>query len=360
MKIVDQFPIDHHFEHEHPLTSGSFHKLLEASQSVGVNTGWNPFHLLTNDCILPGYIKEHSYGEYIFDWSWANTYHKYGVPYYPKLIHALPFTPINAPKLMGNASTDLFEISFHNYLHQEGITGEHYLFVSKQESKQLQNLGFIEMKSIQYHFKNEWDKFDDFLSTLKTSRRKMIKKERKKINQYKLSIEFKTGQSLNEELLKDIYLLYLSTIDKKQSHAYLTENFFCFLPNFLRDETLIITASKDDELIAMALFFVGQKALYGRYWGIKPNYRENFPLLHFEMCYYLGMEYCMQKKIPLFEAGAQGEQKLWRGFRPVEIYSAHHIRLKPFFEAIKKHVEIENKHIEESIKELTQLLPYLE
>lgn len=355
--ILHSFP-DRVFDSPHPFLDGRFHQLIERSGSATKQTGWTPLHFCNGESILPGYIKEHSYGEYIFDWAWADFYYRLKLPYYPKLVHALPFTPINAAKFLGEENSKLAEDSFNFYQNNEQISGEHYLFADATYSEFLTPLGFCEMKTIQYHFQNKFKCFDDFLCSLKPNRKKMIRKERKKVEQAHIEIREITDKNCDQQALTDVYQLYLSTINKKFAHAYLTKEFFLGITHYFKDSFRILAAYKDEKMIAMSLFFQGEKTLYGRYWGILPEYENDCSFLHFEMCYYRGMEICFQEKLELFEAGAQGEHKLWRGFTPVEIYSYHHIRIPQLFDSIKNYIQQQNFETIRTIEQLKSALPY--
>ncbi len=346
------------FKSEHPFCDGRFHRLLEAAGLLGRESGWEPFFIEGESSVLPGYIKNHSYGEYIFDWAWAEFYERHGAAYYPKIIHALPFTPINAPKVIGTDIEETLEKSKKFYLENKMISSQHFLFTNNTENKWLQGNDYLLKETLQYHFFNKYENFEDFLSFLKMRKRKNIKKERKAVKDAGLEIKWRKGSDIDEDLMKRIFNLYLSTIGKKQSYAYLNQNFFELLPHFMEDSLRIALAYKGEELIAMSLFIAGEESLYGRYWGIDPFYEKEFPFLHFELCYYLGMELCFEEKIPLFEAGAQGEHKLVRGFEPVVITSYHHLREKHFYQAIKEHLKDHNAHNREVISQFSQHLPY--
>lgn len=344
---------------KNPFIDGRFKELLEKSQSIGQNTGWIDSPLNDGD-YLHRYVKTHSYGEYIFDWSWADFYQRYGVQYYPKIVHAIPFTPVNAPKLIGadkNEQLQLAVDSFEEYQSKQVFSGEHYLFINQDEADILSSIGFEIMETHQYHWLNTWESFEHFLDTLKKGRRKMIKKERRKIAEYGIEIRTYQGNQCHN-IMTLVYDLYLATISKKNAHAYLQRGFFELLPNFMEEGLIINIASFKNEKIAMSIFIESDDTLYGRYWGILPKYENEFPALHFEMCYYQGMQRCFEKGHHLFEAGAQGEHKLWRGFHPVKILSAHHLRHADFFPPIKEYIREQNKENYLRIEHLKQFLPY--
>lgn len=346
------------FHSDHPFCNGSFHRLLEQSSLLSDGSGWTPYFIEDGESLLPGYIKSHSYGEYIFDWAWADFYQRLGRNYYPKMVHTLPFTPINAPKIIGEFKESLLEKSKDYYLENAGVSSQHYLFTTEQENDWLTRNGYLLKETLQYHFTNKYENFDDFLSHLKTRKRKNIKKEREAVVKAGLQIDWLGADELTTPMMKKIFHLYLTTISKKQSHAYLNESFFLLAPELISKELKILVAKKEDEIIAMSLFIEGADCLYGRYWGIDPYYESEYPFLHFELCYYIAMEYCFEKKIPLFEAGAQGEHKLLRGFEPAVITSCHHLREEAFHQAIKEHLVEHNAHNREVIDQLSQHLPF--
>lgn len=343
---------------DHPFCDGRFHRLLESAGLLNEQSGWLPLSFESELGILPAYIKAHSYGEYIFDWAWAEFYERMGKNYYPKLIHALPFTPINAPKVLGSGHFDLINKAKEFYLDHGELSSHHFLFTNETENEVLEALGFLRKETLQYHFRNTYQSFDDFLAHLKTRKRKNIKKERLAVEKAGITIEWKSGPELDSDLMDKVFELYLTTISKKQSYAYLNHAFFEKLPSFLEENLKISLAFKDDNLIAMSLFIAGENCLYGRYWGIDPKAEIEYPFLHFELCYYQGMEYCFENKVPLFEAGAQGEHKLLRGFEPVVISSYHHLKDKAIHSAIKTHLVEHNEHNKQSITALLQHLPF--
>ena len=357
--VVDSFP-KIPIQEMNPFCSLEFHHALESSASLGKRTGWYPQHLQIKNSILPGYIKTNSYGEYIFDWAWAEFYHKNGVEYYPKLIHAIPFTPVNAPKFLNSHLEQIKELaqeSFNQYL-KSHLSGEHYLFISDEETHVLEALDFKILHTIQYHFKNHYHDFGHFLDHLTKNRRKMIKKERRKIQESDLQIERLTGEEITPVLLKNFYSFYLQTIDKKQSFDYLNESFFELLSQQLPHKLMVTQARKGNEIIAMALFYYSEETLYGRNWGIASQYESEYKNLHFELCYYQGIDFCIEKKIKLFEAGAQGEHKLWRGFEPVIIKSAHHMRNEVLAKPIYQDINYQNVRTEAELHHLKSFLPF--
>lgn len=346
-----------------PFSSPLFHKLFEQAKTIGPQSGWIPAHFAAVEDdelmgILPAYIKTNSFGEFIFDWAWADFYQRNGLPYYPKLLAAVPFSPVNAKKIFAkNDQAKAALISAFSQFcskHQE-VSSSHMLFTSDEENKLLSKENFIIRKSIQYHLEVNFPSFEGYLQALKARKRKQVKKERRAVQESSVKIEI-FENDFSQELMDQVHSLYLCTIDKKFSQAYLNKSFFNLLAKNWSDSLVIITAKMGQETVAMSLFLKSEKALYGRYWGAKPGI--NIPHLHFELSYYQGIEYCIKNKIPLFEAGAQGEQKILRGFTPVVISSGHKLALGPLHHAIDQHVAMENKQVEEEIDHLNQFLPY--
>lgn len=357
--------ISHTFPHEtqnttegHPLCHPAAAAYFEECSVVGGESGWDPIYFYNDHVLLPGYIKGHSYGEFIFDWAWADLYHRCGIDYYPKLIHATPFSPVVGPKAFGeeDKKQDIFEHATEYYFKENNFNSHHWLFVDEQEYQFISN-DYSEQLSIQYHFQNIYESFDHFLSMLKKDKRKKIKSERSKVKDYGLQFEVKNGLTISSDELNVVYRLYLNTISKKYSNAYLNEEFFSSL-NQLGEKVQIRLAKLDEKILAMALFFKSESALYGRYWGILPEFEAQYPLLHFDLCYYQAMEYCMNENLTLFEAGAQGEHKLFRGFRPTLIKSYHHLKHQQLFEVIKEHLVQQNKKIVASCEKLERFLPF--
>lgn len=348
MKVFSSIP-DLNIDSDHPYLTTSMFKHWETSGVTKLENGWEPVYFQENDSFSYAYKKAHSYGEYIFDWAWADLFHRFGVPYYPKLLHALPVTPITAPKFI-NASEDFLQ-NIVDYYQKEDFSSHHILFCD--EMPFFGDRGYLYQKTLQFHFINNFETFDDFLASLKARKRKNILKERKTIDAYPIEIKKVQANNLDHRERKQIYSLYLTTIMKKYSQAYLTEDFFLKL-----ERGFYFLAFENERLIAMSLFFEGGQKLYGRYWGIDSISEQKYPFLHFEMCYYLGIEHTILKKYQVFEAGAQGEQKLLRGFTPVEIGSLHHIKHPQFRQAIESHLIQQNLAYEQEIENLKEYLPF--
>ena len=348
----------------HPFTSYEFLNALETSNSVSTKTGWTPKHILVksaaNDLIgaSPNYLKMHSYGEYIFDHSWANAFENAGGQYYPKLLSAIPFTPATGPRILlspqKNNNDEIFKLIIGTYeqlVKNNNLSSAHINFITKQLSDTLNKRNWIKREGLQFHWYNKkYQSFDDFLDELKSTKRKAIKKERKKINEYGLTIERLTGDALNVKIWDSFYEFYLSTIDKKWGGAYLTKDFFYSINRSMKNKILLVIAKKNNDIIAGALNFVGENTLYGRNWGSKLD----VPFLHFELCYYQAIEYAIENKIQIVEAGAQGHHKIQRGYIATSTYSAHYIQNDSFDKAIRGFVEMEANEINKQIEVINQ------
>ncbi|WP_290732571.1 peptidogalycan biosysnthesis protein [Halobacteriovorax sp. JY17] len=333
-----------------------FHRALEAANCIGEERGQIPFYItisehqeLKSACVI--YLKSHSYGEYIFDWSWANLYERYGYNYYPKLIAQNPFTPATNRTLLYSDKKHipyLFEeICKISNLHN--CTSKHLLFLEEDELELIPN-DYKKRTSFQYHWKNyNYKNFEEFLFKLKSKKAKQIRRERL------TDLEIR---EIKPELLKEyatiFYKLYASTIVKKQSYAYLNLDFFIYIFTNMSDSTRLIGAFDQENLVAASLFFIGRDKLYGRYWGAVEEYKN----LHFELCYYQGIELCIRNNIAVFEAGAQGEHKIARGFEPTKTHSAHQIHDHNFQDPIYNFIDEEDKQIKDLFPELKRKLPF--
>ena len=348
----------------HPFTSYDFLNALEISNSVCSKTGWTPKHILVkneDNTIVgasPNYLKMHSYGEYIFDHSWANAFENAGGQYYPKLLSAIPFTPATGPRILlspqKNNNDEIFKLIIGTYeqlVKNNNLSSAHINFITKQLSDTLNKRNWIKREGLQFHWYNKkYQSFDDFLDELKSTKRKAIKKERKKINEYGLTIERLTGEALDVKIWDSFYEFYLSTIDKKWGGAYLTKDFFYSINRSMKNKILLVIAKKNNDIIAGALNFVGENTLYGRNWGSKLD----IPFLHFELCYYQAIEYAIENKIQIVEAGAQGHHKIQRGYIATATYSAHYIQNDSFDKAVRGFVEMEANEINKQIEIINQ------
>lgn len=339
---------------------------LEKSGSVGENTGWSPRYLTARqNGKLEGasylYSKAHSYGEYIFDWAWAEAYQRYRVPYYPKLLSMTPFTPATGPKLLmaervdrERVASDLIASALEQMesAHQSSL---HYLFLEPSEIAHFEKAGFLLRHSFQYHWTNPgYAGFEDFLSALRPRKRKQIARERAQLAEEGLTLRALSGEALTREHALLFYRFYLATIGKMGAMDYLTEEFYTGVFEAMRDNIVLFWAEKQQEPIAGALCYFKGETLYGRYWGANQEVRN----LHFELCYYQPIEWAIQKGLKRFEAGAQGEHKIARGFLPTLTYSAHWIKHPQFREAISRFIDEEKAAISGYFAQSKEHSPY--
>ena len=344
----------------HPFTSYDFLNSLEISESVSAKTGWNPQHIIIKNNkgniigASPNYLKMHSYGEYIFDHAWANAFENAGGQYYPKLLSAIPFTPATGPRILidpKNPDNDkIFKLiinMFEAIVQNNNLSSAHINFITDNLNKKLKNEKWIKRKGLQFHWHNKnYNSFEDFLSKLKSSKRKAIRKERRTILNNNLIIQKVTGNELNSEMWDSFYNFYLNTIDKKWGGAYLTKRFFYLINKTMKNKILLIIARQDNKIVAGALNFIGGDTLYGRNWGSIVD----IPFLHFELCYYQAIEYAIDNNIRIVEAGAQGHHKIQRGYVAETIYSSHLIQNQSFAKAVRNFVQLEAKEIDKQIQ----------
>jgi uncharacterized protein len=343
---------------------------LERSGSIGPGSGWSPEYLVCKDggrvvgalCL---YLKTDSYGEYIFDWEWARAYQQYGLSYYPKLVSAVPFTPATGPKLLVHSGADkatrmiarkaLLDAA-EDLGSEYGVSSSHALFLPEEELGEFAGRGFGVRHSLQFHWHNRgYSAFSDYLGDLSGKRRRQISRERRQLEGEDLKIERLTGETLVPEHAALMHRFYLATLDGKWGVPYLTETFFDEVFRTMRDHILLVLARDGaGRPVAGALFFYKGRSLFGRHWGTSQHRRN----LHFELCYYQGIDFAIERGFELFEAGAQGEHKLARGFLPSLTYSAHQIRDPAFRRAISEYIETEKDLISDTMAEYARHYPY--
>lgn len=340
---------------DNPFLEYEFLKALEVSKSTGKTSGWMPYFLTyyDNDKLIgavPMYLKNNSYGEYIFDWNWANVYNQIGINYYPKLTVAIPFTPATTKKILVHPDYNFKDISdklIDNVIkiaQALKVSSVHWLFTDKSDFDYLSEKGFMKRYTHQFHWKNDnYKTFDDFLSKFTSKKRNQLKRERKQANE-NLKIESLEGNEIQTKHWDIMYELYISTSDRKWGSPYLKKEFFKYIgKNFSENAVLMMAKDKNDEYIAGALNFRKGDHLYGRYWGCFEDYQ----CLHFELCYYQAIDYCIKHNISLFEAGAQGEHKLARGFLAEYTYSNHMILDERISILIKDYLKREKTQLDE-------------
>ncbi|RXZ44184.1 N-acetyltransferase [Crenobacter cavernae] len=307
---------------------------LEESGSVGDGTGWLPMPLYTGEGVAacPVYLKDHSYGEYVFDWAWAEAYQRAGLDYYPKLVVASPFTPIAGPRFLGDAKQRVALIAALEELQDDNdIASAHVLFPVEEEAQTLAERGWLLRDGVQFHWFNRgYRDFDDFLDTLSRDKRKKIRQERRRVADAGITVRILDGHATTSADWAFFAACYRNTYREHRSHPYLNLAFFEKLGRALPEAVRLVVAERDGNPIAASWFLVDKERLYGRYWGAL----EHVDCLHFELCYYAGIELAIAEGLGVFEGGAQGEHKLARGFEPVFTRSAHRIADPRFAGAI--------------------------
>jgi predicted N-acyltransferase len=352
----------------YPFLKYEFISALETSGCTSAKSGWQPIHLCIYQqseliAIVPMYQKTNSNGEYVFDWDWANAYESHQLEYYPKLLTAIPFSPCYGPRIISKVSTDKLLPFITQYIKslctQYGFSGWHSLFNDKTITKQLAQQTLLTRTGIQYHWFNQnYHTFDDYLDSFTSRKRKNIKRERRIVSEQGVTMQIIEGAEISDKLLQEFYYCYQLTYLKRGRQGYLNIDFFKQLLLNLSQHIVLFVAIHENKTVACAWCFKNtdpdNSVLYGRYWGCL----DNFDNLHFETCYYVGLEYCIAHKIDRFDPGAQGEHKIQRGFKPIFTYSSHYIAHPQFSEAIADFLTRETAAIEKHALQLNTLLPF--
>ncbi len=344
-----------------PFVSHAFLSALEDSGSANEEMGWIPRHIIVEtpdgrvEACAPIYIKTHSYGEYVFDWGWADAYERAGGRYYPKLQCAVPFSPVPGPRLLvdtrlGLASQDelkrILLSGITRVADQLKVSSAHITFCDEPEWQLGGDLGYLKRIGQQFHWHNQGYKtFDDFLATLISRKRKAIKKERRQLAELGLDIRAIPGDEMTEQYWDAFYQFYLATTDKKWGQNYLQRDFFSLLGERIPGAVVMIMAFDGDKPVGGALNLKGSDCLYGRNWGSLESHK----FLHFECCYYRAIDYAIEHGLARVEAGAQGPHKIQRGYLPVPTYSLHYIRDPGFENAVENFVTQERAQVEQDI-----------
>jgi predicted N-acyltransferase len=343
-----------------PLLRHEFFSALHETGCASARSGWAPRFLTLWDGArlrgaLPLYLKSHSYGEYVFDWAWADAYERSGLAYYPKLLCAVPFSPVSGTRLLAadRAARDRLVAAALELA--RGVSSLHVLFPPEAEARELADAGLMLRRGVQFHWSNAgYASFDEFLTTLTHDKRKKIRQERRRVREAGVSVRRKTGAEITRADWQFFVRCYTLTYRAHHSTPYLNLAFFTRLGETLPDNVLMILAERDGRPIAAALDLFSDEALYGRYWGAV----EHVPCLHFEACYYQGLEFCIERGIAAFEGGAQGEHKLARGFLPTPTWSAHWLRHPRFAGAVESFLARESRGVERYIDELAEHSPF--
>jgi len=352
---------------DQPFLQHGFLEGLEAHGCLGAERGWHPAHLLLHEgetlvAAAPAYLKTNSIGEFVFDWGWADAYARMGRRYYPKLVVAVPYTPIVGPRVLvreadfAAEATRLLAHGAQQFCEEQGFSSAHWLFPPAESLASIQAAGgYVSRLGCQYHWMNAgYADFDDFLARLSADKRKKIKRERRRVRDAGIHLEVRHGSELRAADWDRIYQFYLNTYDRKWGIPGLTAEFFPALGERLGDAAVAVFAKEGEQTVAMALNLRDNVGLYGRYWGCQAQYHS----LHFETCYYAGIEYAIEAGLERFEPGAQGEHKISRGFLPSRTYSAHWIKDADFREAVTDFCRREENAMEAQCEGLAAHSPF--
>jgi predicted N-acyltransferase len=338
-----------------PLVSFAFLSALEDSGCAVRRTGWQGHHLRLETTqgeflgAVPCYLKSHSQGEYVFDHGWSDAFERAGGRYYPKLQCAVPFTPVTGPRLLVRKGEESCAVKaglaagLKAVTEKLGVSSAHVTFAQQKDVAALEGAGFLHRTDQQFHFFNEgFSTYDDFLATLASRKRKAMKKERREALAHGISIDWLTGKDLTERAWDDFFAFYMDTGSRKWGRPYLNREFFSMIGERMADDILLVMARRNGRYIAGAINFIGSDALYGRNWGCI----EDHPFLHFEVCYHQAIDFAIDRKLKVVEAGAQGEHKLARGYRPVTMHSAHYIAHPGLRNAVADYLNRERREVE--------------
>ncbi|AMC33717.1 GNAT family N-acetyltransferase [Janthinobacterium sp. B9-8] len=350
-----------------PFIRHAYLAALENTGAVGEHSGWTPCHLAIRDAnhqligAMPLYRKTHSYGEYVFDWAWAEAYLRHGLDYYPKLISAIPFTPITGPRLLAktDATRQRLLAAAVAIAQESGDSSFHLLFPPGTEATLAQDSGLLSRHDVQFHWlRGDWRDYADFSDALTRDKRKKLRQERRKVSDAGVRIIRKRGSEISEADWVFFYRCYSNTYLEHRSTPYLSLAFFLQIASAMPQSCLLILAYQDGRPIAAALNIIGPDRLYGRYWGAVWGPAGYVANLHFELCFYQGIEFALEAGLDAFEGGAQGAHKLARGFVPVATQSAHWLAHPGFSDAIDQHLNRERAAVANWQSELEQHKPF--
>ncbi|ESZ56886.1 GNAT family N-acetyltransferase [Mesorhizobium sp. L103C131B0] len=350
-----------------PLVSYAFLSALEDSGCAVRRTGWQGHHLRLENAqgrllgAVPCYLKSHSQGEYVFDHGWSDAFERAGGNYYPKLQCAVPFSPVTGPRLLVSKGEDSAIVKaglaagLKAVTEKLGVSSAHVTFANESDVATLEAAGFLHRTDQQFHFCNEgFSTYDDFLATLASRKRKAMKKERREALANDISIDRLTGKDLTERAWDDFFAFYMDTGSRKWGRPYLNRKFFSLIGERMSQDILLVMAKRNGRYVAGAINFIGSDALYGRNWGCI----EDHPFLHFEVCYHQAIDFAIERKLKVVEAGAQGEHKLARGYRPVTMHSAHYIAHPGLRNAVADYLRRERREVERMGEILEEHTPF--
>lgn len=354
---------------DYPFARYEFLSALETTNCTSPEKGWSPCPMIMYEgqssnkivAVSPIYVKGNSLGEFVFDQTWADTMNAIGIDYYPKLVSTIPFTPATGPRLFVNPGFDEFSIltmyfdEIKKFIVKNNLSSWHVLFHTKDELSSLKSSGLNDRLGCQFHWENaDYETFDQFLAALSHSSRKMIKKERKRILEGEQQIYLKRGEDISSQEWVSFFELYKYTYLKRGHNEHLSPDFFNHIYQNMREYLVLVLVYERDEIVAGALSFLGKNTLYGRYWGCN----RDIPFMHFEACYYQGIEFCIENNIRYFDSGAQGPHKIKRGFKPTKTYSSHWIYDPAFNHLASLFLKNEMEEIDSFIDNYSNISPY--
>jgi predicted N-acyltransferase len=367
---IDAADWDALFRAGNPFLRHAFLSSLENSGSADAESGWRPRHLVLTRkgapvAAMPLYLKAHSYGEFVFDWGWAEAWSRHGLAYYPKLLTAVPFCPSVGPRVGLAEGENCGEIvarlwsALKTDMEKRNLSSWHLLFAdapTRSPWLSVEDSPLLERRDVQFHFLNPgFEHFDDFLASLRSKRRKNVRKERRRVTAQGVHLERQVGAEISDADWEAFYRCYVSTFLKRSGHGgYLTREFFTLLRERMPEQLMLVVARQAGQVIAGALFLFDRERLYGRWWGALGH----VDCLHFETCFYQGIEFAIERGLSVFDPGTQGEHKLLRGFEPVKTCSLHYIRDPRFRAAIADFLERERDHVEAYGENAAELLPF--
>ncbi|HKT73491.1 MAG TPA: GNAT family N-acetyltransferase [Steroidobacteraceae bacterium] len=351
---------------DNPFLRHEFLAALEHTGCIGAPTGWEPTYLTLSDeqglaGAVPAYRKGHSYGEFVFDFAWAQAYARIGRRYYPKLTIGVPFTPATGPRLLVRAGLDRTRIAalllneIEAYSSSHSLSSVHALFLDEPARAACQRAGWLLRRDCQFHWTNHgYASFDSYLDTFTAEKRKKARRERRRVAEAGIRFETRMGHELDKALMDEVYTFHRDTFHRHGHEPYLTRAFFTEATRTLGDSLMVKVAIASGEPVAAAIFFCNREALFGRYWGAAAQHHS----LHFEACYHQGIEFCIERGLKRFEPGTQGEHKVSRGFEPTLTWSAHFIADRRFREAIEDYLRREGESVDAYAQEVQAHVPY--
>lgn len=353
---------------KNPFLKHAFLRSLEQHDCVGEQFGWYPVHLAIRSAdhklvaAMPMYVKTNYYGEFVFDWNWDSAYQQHGLDYYPKLVVSIPYTPATGSRMLihpdvenGDELRDILVAQAINFSKEQKLSSIHWLFTDHSDTEFFKKRNFTLRMGCNFHWhNNNYQSFDELLAAFSSKKRKNIKRERRIVADQNIRMERYRGSEITDDLLQTFTRFYTSTFDQKNGVATLNNGFFFSIRDQLQDAMILVVAKKDDSPVAAALFFQGEETLYGRYWGCEREYDS----LHFETCYYQGLEIAIECGLKHLDPGVQGEHKIARGFLPTATWSAHWLADERFAGIIDRYCRDEQDAIKEHCHHLWKHSPY--